>query len=56
MLGIQAAQEAGRALEFMKLGHHLAAMQRRQLRKHEAAYEVYQVRPLLPLHLAVCQP
>ena len=39
----QAAKEAGRSLEFMKLSHNLAAVQRKKLDKIEAAYEIYQV-------------
>ena len=40
---MQAAKQAGRSLEFMKLSHNLAAVQRKRLDKIEAAYEIYQV-------------
>ena len=39
----QTAKGAGRSLEFMKLSHNLAAVQRKKLDKIEAAYEIYQV-------------
>ena len=44
---MQAAKQAGRSLEFMKLSHNLAAVQRKKLDKIEAAYEIYQVRHLI---------
>ena len=40
---MQAAKQAGRSLEFMKLSNNLAAVQRNKLGKTEAAYEIYQV-------------
>ena len=39
----QVAKQAGRSLEFMKLSHNLAAVQRKKLDKVEAAYDVYKV-------------
>ena len=40
---MQVAKQAGRSLEFMKLSHNLAAVQRKKLDKVEAAYDVYKV-------------
>lgn len=46
----EAAKQAGRSLEFMKLSHNLAAVQRKKLDKVEAAYEVYKESLLDAMH------
>ena len=40
---MQAAKEAGRALQLMKLCNNLGAVQRKKLGKTAEAYTVYQV-------------
>ena len=42
---LQAAKEAGRTLQLMKLCNNLGAVQRKMMDKPDAAYAVYQVSP-----------
>lgn len=50
MAGLQAAKEAGRWLELMKLSNNLGAVQRKKLGKFEDAYFVHQVSTPPMLH------